>query len=135
MSAVKAIRHILVNNANLISVVPVSKIMAGVIPIETVLPAISVNHISTTERNTVAMNTPTILATSRIQVSVMTKTYSEQKSILELIRKALPNITGVVNGVMVDSILPDIAGPDLRDDDAAIYLQSRDFIVKFNESA
>lgn len=134
MSAVKVIRYILANNANLIAVVPAAKIMAGVIPIDTVLPAIAVNHISTVERTTVAMNTSLVLATSRIQVTVMTKSYTEQKTILELVRKALPNTNGTVNGITLDSILPDLAGPDLRDDDAGIYMQSRDFTVKFNET-
>ena len=130
MSDVKLIRYTLANNANLIAVVPAVRIFAGVVPLNTVLPAIAVNHISTIERNTVAMNTATVLATSRVQVTVLTKDYLSQKSILELVRKALPNTNGVINGVTVDSILPDISGPDLRDDDAGIYMQSRDFVCK-----
>lgn len=134
MSNVKVVRFLLANNANLIAVVPAAKIFAGVVPINTVLPAITVNHISTMSRNIISMSAATVLATSRVQVTVMTKTYAEQKSILELVRKALPVSNGVVNGITVDSILPDIAGPDLRDDDAGTYFQSRDFIVKFQES-
>lgn len=135
MSAVKVIRYLLANNANLIAAVPVAKIMAGEIPLNTVLPAIGVNEISTVERPTVAMNTATVLATSRVQVTVMSKTYDEQKSILALVRKACPVSRGTVNGVAVDSIIPDIAGPDLRDDAAGIFFQSRDFIVKFQETS
>lgn len=135
MSAVNVVRYILANNATLLAAVPAARIMAGVIPIETVLPAISVNHISTIERTTVSMTEATVMATSRVQVTVMTKTYAQQKSILELVRKAMPNTNGSVNGVTVDSILPEVAGPDLRDDDAKIFFQSRDFIVKFLEAA
>lgn len=131
---VKLIRYILANNANLIAVVPAARIFSGVVPLNTTLPAIAVNHISTIERNTVAMNTPTVLATSRVQVTVLAKTYASQKSVLELVRKALPNAKGVINGVTVDSILPDISGPDLRDDDAGIYMQSRDFMCKIIET-
>lgn len=134
MAAVKVVRYLLANNSPLIAVVPATKIMAGVIPLNTVLPAIAVNHISTVERNTVAMNDATILATSRVQVTVQAKTYTEQKSILELVRKACPVSRGTVNGVVVDSIIPDIAGPDFRDDEAGIFMQSRDFIVKFQEA-
>jgi hypothetical protein len=134
MSGVIAIRYLLAHNATLIAVVPVSKIMAGVIPIETALPAIAINHISTIERNSVAMNSTNVMATERVQVTVQTKSYAEQKSILELVRKACPNTHALVNGVQVDSILPDIAGPDLRDDDMGIFIQTRDFIVKFIES-
>lgn len=134
MSDVKLIRYMLANNANLIAVVPEVRIFAGVVPLNTVLPAIAVNHLSTVERNTVAMNTATVLATSRVQVTVLAKSYASQKSILELIRKALPNANGIINGVNVDSILPDISGPDLRDDDAGIYMQSRDFMCKIIET-
>ena len=53
MSGVIAIRSLLANNAAVLVVVPASKIMAGVIPIDTVLPAIGISHISTVERKTV----------------------------------------------------------------------------------
>lgn len=129
MSAVRAVRYLLANNANLIAVVPATKIMAGVIPLNTVLPAISVSEISSIENTTVAM-VPTLM-TSRVQVTVMAKTYATQKSILELVRLALPVSRGTVDTIAVDSIIPEGAGPDLRDDDAGIFIQSRDFIVRF----
>ena len=134
MSGVIAIRSLLANNVAVLAVVPASKIMAGVIPIDTVLPAIGISHISTVERNTVAMDAAQVMATERVQVTVEAKSYADQKSILELVRKAGPNTHGTVNGIAVDSILPEIAGPDLRDDDLLIFVQSRDFIVKFIES-
>ena len=134
MSGVIAIRYLLANNAPLLAVVPAAKIMAGVIPIETVLPAIAVNHISTVERNTVAMNSAKVMATERVQVTVQAKSYADQKSILDLVRKACPNTHATVNGIEVDSILPELAGPDLHDYDLGIFLQSRAFIVKFIES-
>jgi hypothetical protein len=36
-----------------------------------------------------------------------------------------------INGVVVDSILPDIEGPDLSQPDLKIYEQPRDFIVRW----
>lgn len=134
MSAVTVIRTLLANNANLIAVVPATKIMAGAIPLNTDLPAIAVNEISGVERNTVAMNAATVLKTSRVQVTVQAKTYPQQKSILALVRKACPVSRGTVNGIAVDSILPDTVGPDLRDDEAGIFMQSHDFMVKFRET-
>ena len=131
MSGVIAIRSLLANNVALIAAVPASKIMAGVIPLGTVLPAIGISHISTVERKTVAMNDAKVMATERVQVTVQAKSYADQKSLLELVRKACPNKHTTVNGIVVDSILPEIAGPDLRDDDLVIFMQSRDFIVKF----
>ncbi len=134
MNDVVAIRYLLSQNTALLAVVPAAKIMAGALPLGIVLPAIAVNHISTTERNNVEMKSAKVLATSRVQVTVQAKSYAEQKSILELVRKACPNTHATVNGVQVDSILPDIAGPDMRNDDLGIYMQSRDFIIKFLES-
>ena len=134
MSGIIAIRYLLANNAPLLAKVPAAKILAGVIPIGTDLPAIGLNTISSSERNTVAMNSQKVMATERVQVTVQTKSYADQKAILELVRKAVPNTHAMVNGIQVDSILPDSVGPDMRDDDMQIFLQSRDFLVKYLEA-
>src|ERR1035437_9967009 len=102
MSGVIAISSLLANNAAVLAVVPASKIMAGVIPLDNVLPAIGISHISTVERNTVAMHSAEVMATERVQVTVQTKRYADQKSILELVRKACPNTHDTVNEIAVD---------------------------------
>jgi hypothetical protein len=130
VSAVKAIRYLLANNANLIAVVAATKIFSGAIPLNTALPAIVVKHISTTERLAIK-NAGAKFCVSRVQVTVQAKTYATQKSILELVRIALASTHATVNGVEVDSIAPDGAGPDLWDADADIYEQSRDFLVRW----
>jgi hypothetical protein len=132
MSDVKAVRYLLANDASLIAAVPAAKIIAGPIPQGEALPAISVAHISTVRRNTVKQ-AATVFCTSRVQVTVLAKDYPTQKSVLALVRAALPRTRGTVNGVYVDDILPDIEGPDFRDDDEGIYMQSQDFIVTYNE--
>lgn len=135
MSAVKVIRYLLANNANLIAEVPATKITTGDIPINTVLPAIAVSHISTVVHDTVAMNSTTLLKTGRVQVTVFAKTYPQQATILNLVRKACPVTRATVNGVVVDSILTDTAGPDFYESDPEIYIQSQDFMVRFLETA
>ena len=55
--------------------------------------------------------------------------------ILALVLAACPNQRGTVNGVDVDSILPDIGGPDLADMATALYSGSRDFMVKWRSAA
>ena len=133
MSDVTVVRYLLANNAALIASVPATNIMAGKIPQGTVLPAISVMHVSTVRRNTVTKEAQ-VLCTSRVQVTVMAKTYPSQKALLRLVREALPRTRGTVNGVEVDDILPDIEGPDFGDDtDASICMQSQDFIVTHYE--
>lgn len=132
MSGVAIVRYLLANNAGLTAVVPATKIMAGPIPLNTVLPAISVAQISGVQRLNVAMNVIERLTTDRVQVTVLAKTYPVQKSILALIRAACPNSKGAINGVDVDSILPDVESLDMYDDTTGICMQSQDFIVKFN---
>jgi hypothetical protein len=55
MSGVAIIRALLAANSAVLAAVPSSKIMAGVIPLGTVLPAISIAQISGTTRNTISM--------------------------------------------------------------------------------
>jgi len=133
-NAVVAVRYLLANDAAVLAAVPAIRIKAGALPINTVLPALSIDHISTVERNTVAMNTAEVFATSRVQVTVFSKTYSQCKSILELVRKALPHTRGSTGGVDLDSILPDSANPDIYDAEDGVHMQSRDFIVQFSEA-
>lgn len=133
--AVIAVRYLVANDAGVLAQVPAVRIKAGVLPIGTVLPAISVEQISTVERLTVPMNSARVFSTSRVQVSVFAKTYSQCKSILDLVRRALPNTRGTVGGVDLDSVLPEGANPDLFDSDDQVHMQSRDYMVSFSVAA
>ena len=135
MSAVAVVRYLLVNDATLLSAVPAVRIKTSVLPLGTPLPAIMIEHISTTERLTVDMSTPARFATSRVQVTALAKTYTQCASIVELIRKALPHTRGLVAGVQLDSILPEGANPDFYDVESETHAQSRDFFVAFHQAA
>ena len=130
MSGVAIVRYLLANNANLIAVVAAAKIMPGMIPVNTVLPAISIKQISGRELDQIKRGSNQLVS-ERIQVTVLALTYPTQKSILNLIRSALPGTRGTVNGFAVDSIVPDIDGPDLYSDDPIIFEQSIDYMVKY----
>lgn len=130
MSGVAILRYMLANNAPLAAIVSSNKIIAGVVPLNTALPAVSIRQISGQEYQTIKRGTNQ-LVTERIQVTALASTYPSQKSILNLIRTALPATWGTVNGFVVDSITPDIDGPDLYNDDPVIYEQSIDFMVRF----
>lgn len=129
--AVSPVWHLLSTNATLIAQVPAARITAGVIQQGTTLPAIGVNHISTVREQSVSG--PTGICRSRIQVTVHADTYPKQRSILALVRAALPRSRGTVNGVAIDSIVTDTEGPDARNDAAGIYQGSQDFLVVFTE--
>jgi hypothetical protein len=149
MSGVAVIRHLLANNSAVTTAlgagppVATSRIMAGDLPLNTVLPAISIAQVSGIPRLTVAMTEPNRLNTDRVQVSVLFKGpqgspagtgYPGVRALLVLVLAACPNQRGTINGVAVDSILPDIEGPDLADVATALYSGSRDFIVKWRSA-
>jgi len=133
MSSVSVIRRLLVADAALTAVVPSARIFAGDVPLGTGLPAIAIFDTSDVPRNTISMKEVKRKAFGRVQVTVYTATYPQKKAILKLVRQAARNQYGVVGSTMVLSVLPDIVGPDLDDDEAKIYTQSRDFKVTYIE--
>ena len=130
MSDVKAVRYLLANSATLIAQVPAARIIGGVLPQGMALPAISVMHVSTVRPSFVAASAGMNIA--RVQVTIFAATYATQKSIMALIRAALPRSRGSVNGVAVESIIPDTEGPDATDD-AGLYIGSIDYRVTYTE--
>lgn len=143
MSAVKVIRYLLANAAAVTSAVPATRIRAGDLPIDTVLPAIAIEQVSNIPQLTLRMTEPNRMNVERVQVTVFVKGpqgdpsgtgYAGVRTILDLVLAACPNQNGAVNSVTVDSILPDIEGPDLQDDATALYSGSRDFIVRWKSA-
>ena len=130
MSDVKAVRYLLANNATLTAQVPADRIFSGIVPQGTAPPTIAVTHVSTVRPQMV--NTASKLCVSRVQVTVMAASYATQKSVLALVRAALPRSRGSVNGVAVDSILIDTEGPDFTDE-AGLYMGSIDYRVTYTE--
>lgn len=140
MSSVAVIRSLLAASTAVTNVIPATKILAGDIQINTVMPAISVKQISGVSRNTVGMNGSKVMHTDRVQVSYLFKGpqgtpagagYPGVKAMGRLVLTACANTHGTINGVDVDSILPVAEGPDLSDMETALYSQSRDFVVKW----
>lgn len=128
---VKAIYHLLANNAGLTAVVPAARIMAGPLPQGTAAPALAITHVSAMPRNQVT-TTSELFFDARIQVTVLAKTYASQRQVLRLVRAAISRKPGTVNSVKVDAILPDVEGPDFAND-AGLYLGSQDFVVTYSE--
>lgn len=140
MSGVSVIRYLLANAVAVTAVVPATRIMAGDLPLGTTLPAIAIMQIDSVPYNAIRINEALKLHTDRIQVSAICKGpqtaaagtgYAGVKAILKLVLAACPSQRGTVNGISVDSIVPDILGPDLSDDATALYSQSRDFFVRY----
>ena len=130
MSGVSVVRYLLANDSTLTVTVPAERIKAGILPINTTLPAISITQISGS-RIDVIKHGSNEHVTERVQVTVLGTTYPQQKAILGLVKEALPATRGTVNSVVVDSIEQDFTGPDLYNDDPVIYEQSVDYFVKY----
>lgn len=140
MSGVSVIRYLLANNAPVTAVIPATRIMAGVLPLNTVMPALSITQVSSVPFNFIRTNSPNKMNTDRVQITAMYKDvigtpvgtgYPGLKAMMRLVLAACPSQRATVNGVMVDSIQPDIEGPDFYDDVLQAHICTRDFIVKW----
>ena len=139
MSGVAILGYLMANDQTLVAQVPAEKIIGGIVPLETVLPAIGILSITGIPRNTVAM-TGTRLWTERVQVTPMADqshqggAYPFVQNVLPLIRRACANRNGSINGFVLDSILPDVEGPHFDDPVTRIVQKSQDFIVRGKET-
>lgn len=145
MSGEVALRYLLANSAGVTAVFPAAQIVAGAegLALNSPLPGIEIRLISGSPRNNLSMRVPGRLHTDRIQVSWLFKgrranpTGAGSPGVDHadaLVLAALPYTRGTVAGVDVDSIIPDVRGPNMPADDAAgIYQGSRDFIVRWRE--
>lgn len=140
MSGVVIIRSLLAANTALTAVIPAANIMAGDLPLNTVLPGISLSQVSSMPFNLLKTNEANKLHTDRVQVSVIFKSpqgspsgtgWPGVKAALKLVLVACPSQRGTVNGIVVDSIVPDVE-MILPEDPVDNTIQgSRDLIVKW----
>lgn len=146
MSGVSVIWFLLKSNAPVLAALgagpppAASRIMAGDLPQNTVMPAIAVTQVSAMPDNRIKINEALKMHTDRVQVSWIFKSpnatppgtgYPGVAGMSRLVLAACPSQRGTINGISVDSIVPDIEGPDLSDDATQLHSRSRDFIVKW----
>lgn len=131
MSAVVAIRHLLVGNSLLTAAIPASRIYIGLVPLGAQLPAIGITTVSGVPRSTLSMAEPRRLIRERIQVTVYAKAYPDLDRICDLVGKALPNTYDTIAGLKVQSIIPSTLGPDIEGIDPKICIRSRDHHVTY----
>lgn len=133
MNAVAAIRALLVAAAPVTALCPAVRIMAGTVPQEIDLPALSITEISLVPVSRIDAYASHNLVVSRVQVSAMAATYPQVKALLDAVRKAGNYQRGVVAGVDIVSIVRESFGPDFSNDAASIHFQSVDFKVTYHE--
>lgn len=140
MSGTAIVRALLANYEPLTALVPAARIRAGILPENTVLPAVSVTSISENEQETTARNLTGKMIRERVQVTVLAKEngdgsgYAAMKRALRAAALGPGVHTGVVAGYHVRSVLPWGVGPEIPPGDDKIFEQSRDFMVTFIEA-
>lgn len=134
MSGSAVVNYLLSQSTGITDIVPAARILTCVeLSVGTVLPAINVTEISSAPSQYVSQRGR--LRVDRVQVMVHAASEATKQQLLRLSRAAMPDGSRSVNGIWVDGITVDIAGPDLSQPDAALFEQPQDFIVKWYESA
>lgn len=133
MNGVVALRTLLIADATLTALVPVERIVAGVMPMGTTLPAVSITSVSSVDRN-LPSPSATRHVTERVQATVLASDYPEQKEILAAVKAAAADTFPTVSGISNVTVHTDSQGPDFMNEDASIYLGSQDFRVTFTEA-
>lgn len=134
MSAVKVMLALLVADAPVLALVSAARIVAGVLPQGTALPAIAITEVSTIELPRVDANSPTTLADSRVQVTLIATSYPLQKQLLNAVRRACNYKRGSIAGITVVSVRRAGNGPDFNDADTGFYMQTVDYTVIYHEA-
>jgi hypothetical protein len=133
MSGVAIIRNLLANNASLLLQVPDTRIYAGVLPENVVLPAISVLEVVATEIPHIDGSAPTTIVEAHVQVTVIAASYALLKQVHALARKACNYQHGSIDGFSVVHVRRLSNGPDMSDVSAKFCMQSIDFSVIYHE--
>lgn len=141
MSGVAVIRYLIANDADVLAVLPATRIMAGDLPLKTAAPAIAITQVSSVPYNHLRPNETPKLYTDRVQVTVIRKArpddvgYPGLQSLLALVEAACPCQYGLVNSISVSSITPEGQGPDLPIPELSLLTRSMDFLVRWVAAA
>lgn len=97
-------------------------------------PAIVIETVSGTLEAPINATAGMQLMQTRVQVTALSRSAVECKQILEQVRIACEFQSGLIAGVRVISIVRAGIGPDHKNDDMSVYLQSHDYMLTFYES-
>lgn len=133
MNGVLVMLTLLKAHAPLVDLVPVDSMVAGTVPQGDPLPAIGVSEVGRNDFQTLAQDEGRTLVRARIQVTAYTKDYGLLKDIIQAAKLGSGTHAGIVAGAKVRSVRRLGVGPDLSDEAADIFEQSRDFMVTYLE--
>lgn len=133
MRAEKVIYTLLTGSAEVSALVG-SKVYPGRIPQNTTMPAIAYELVSGVDIVPISAQAGGVILRSRVQTSVLARTYAEVKTIQEAIRGTLLFKSGLIAGVRVVGITRDLIGADERDDELGLYMQGVDYLLIHDET-
>lgn len=130
MNGVAAVWQLLTGDAPLLALVPASRIMAGVLPQGSALPAIAITPVSSVDMQT--HDEPgERFVTDRVQVTVMAATFPSLQAVLRAVKRAgdakRPSVPGIDGAVC----RTDGQGPWFMDEAASIHMMTQDFRVSY----
>jgi hypothetical protein len=133
MRAEQVVYTLLLADAGVIAAVA-GRVYPSRIPQNSQMPALAYQVVSGNEITPIDAQAGYQVVQTRVQITAMAKNYNECKGALEAARKALLYKSGTIAGIKVLSILRGGIGPDLREDDTSLYVQSTDYLVTHYES-
>lgn len=129
--SVKVIRALLLG-AEAVTARVADRIAAGDVSADKGLPAIGLTEVVAVPIGAFDAQADTSIVTSRVQVTVVSKTYPEAVAIVGLVRRACNYGRGPIADTSVISVLRDTVGPDM-DDVAGNSIKTIDFKVTYHE--
>lgn len=110
-----------------------TRIFGGGLPQGQALPALAYELISDVPVRTLNGLAGSNMWEARIQATAFDDDYAGVKSLLEQVLASMEFKSGPIAGITVVAVIPDITGPDLRDDDNGFFYQSRDFLITYQQ--
>jgi hypothetical protein len=129
--SVKVIRALLLG-AETVTARVADRIAAGDVDADRDLPAIGLAEVSMVPIGAFDAQAEYSIVTSRVQVTVVGKTYPDVIALIDLVRRACNFERGQIAGVDVISVLRDTVGPDMEDV-AGNSIKTIDFKVTYHE--
>lgn len=111
-----------------------NRVYPGRVPQNSAMPVISYQLVSSVEVLPINAAAGGTLLRSRVQVTVMARTYTEVKAVHEAVRQALLFQSGLIAGVRVNGITRDLIGPDDIDLELGLYMQPVDYMLVHDET-
>ena len=97
-------------------------------------PAIVVEVVSGTLVQPINAQAGMQLMQTRVQVTALSRSGDDVKNLLDYARIACEFQSGVLSGVTVQAIYRDSIGPDMKNDDMSVFMQSHDYMVTHYET-